>query len=83
MPLRLLVLLVVAPSARRGTAPLLVASFDIETYGSRGAGVFPDAEVEGAANHGALPSPYPYTSLRALQSQQQLQPCNERQHSSR
>ena len=37
----------VSPSHRRGLAPLLIASFDIETYSSRGAGVFPDAEVEG------------------------------------
>ena len=36
----------VAPSERRGLAPLLVASYDIETYGSRGAGVFPDADVD-------------------------------------
>jgi DNA polymerase elongation subunit (family B) len=35
------------PSARRGLAPLLVASYDIETYGSRGAGVFPDANLPG------------------------------------
>lgn len=37
----------VRPSGRRGLAPLLVASYDIETYGSRGAGVFPDANIEG------------------------------------
>ena len=37
----------VTPSERREMAPLLVASYDIETYGSRGAGVFPDPDVDG------------------------------------
>lgn len=37
----------VGPSERVGLAPMLTATYDIETFGSRGAGVFPDASVEG------------------------------------
>lgn len=36
----------VTPSDRRGLAPFLVAAYDIETYGSRGGGVFPDADID-------------------------------------
>ena len=32
-------------SERREAAPLLIASYDIETYGSRGLGVMPDASI--------------------------------------
>lgn len=37
----------VHPLDRRSVAPIMVASYDIETYGSRGAGVFPDADIDG------------------------------------
>lgn len=37
----------VAASPRRGLAPLMVASYDIETYGSLGAGKMPDADLAG------------------------------------